>query len=196
MITLALDLGGTTGWALGDRTGRFASGSSEWMGKKEVKTQKANGFDRRCDGRIVAFAKWVGEQISTKSVERIVFEDVQFAGSTMQAHLWASYRGAVWVMAMVDRGHPVELHCVPVGTLKKFFSGHGGAEKIHMAQALLSGPHFPGEFVVGPNRKGETDLLEASSGRSVDDNEVDALALLAYSQSVDNGKIHWSYEQI
>lgn len=195
MITLALDLGGTTGWALGDRTGRFSSGSTEWMPKKLVKAQTVSGMDRRCDGRVIAFSRWLGQQISEKTIERIVFEDVQFAGSTMQAHLWASYRGAVWVQAMVDRGRTVEMHCVPVGTLKKFFTGYGGAEKVHMAQALLTGPHFPDEFKVGVNRKGQNDLLETSSGRSVDDNEVDALALLAYSRAVDNGSLKWPYDQ-
>lgn len=196
MTTLALDLGSTTGWALGDRNGRFSSGSLELLPAKQVREQAKTGMDRRCDGRVLALARWLDAKLAENQVERVVFEDVLFVHSAKQAQLWSSFRATVWVTCAITRPVRLDLHCIPVATIKKFFTGYGGAEKIHMAQALLDGKKgFAGEFVIGPNKRGDTDLLEASSGRSVDDNEVDALAILAYAQHVDAGKTQWPYEQ-
>lgn len=195
MITLALDLGSTTGWALGDRNGRFSSGSIELMPAKAVREQTKKAWDRRCDGRILALARWLDATLTTNKVERVVFEDVLFVHSAKQAQLWSSFRATVWVTCAVTRDPAPVLHCLPVATIKKFFAGYGGAEKLHMAQALLDGKKaFAGEFIIGPNKRGDTDLLETASGRSVDDNEVDALAILAFAQHVDAGKTKWPYE--
>lgn len=197
MITLALDLGSTTGWAIGGHAGeRLSSGSIELLPAKAVREQTKTGMDRRCDGRILSLARWLDTTLVENRVERVVFEDVLFVHSAKQAQLWSSFRATVWVTCAVDRSPAPQLHCLPVATIKKFFTGYGGAEKVHMAQALLDGRKgFAGEFRIGPNKRGDTDLLETSSGRSVDDNEVDALAILAYAQHVDAGKIRWPYEQ-
>lgn len=195
MITLALDLGSTTGWAVGDRHGRFASGSVTHLNAKQLREQKKTSMERRCDGRVVALADWVGKTLVEWKIERVVFEDVLFIQSLAQGQLWSSFRAAVWVQCMVDRGTPIEMHCLPVATIKKFFTGHGGAEKVHMAQALLDGRRgYRDEFHVGTNKKGDTDLLERKSGRSVDDNEVDALAILAFAAAVDAGTAVWPYD--
>jgi hypothetical protein len=91
----------------------------------------------------------------------IVFEDVEFSTYTGQTQMWSALRSAVWLSDVgQEDSHKVKLiECVPVSTLKKFATGHGGATK-DMMEARLRREH-PGVFV---GRK-----------QKPDDNEVDAV---------------------
>lgn len=136
MNLLALDLGTKTGFASGSTT--FECGTWELATKKEITAFSKQRWNRRCDPRILALQ---GKLLSRSEPDIVVFEDVQFASSTYQVQLWASLRAVVWLtfpFAMIE--------CVPVATLKKFATGHGGATKPMMAAALRRAgywqPHF------------------------------------------------------
>lgn len=88
----------------------------------------------------------------------LAWEDVQFSTSTAQTQLWASLRTALWLAARTATRWT--RHPIPVGTLKKFATGAGNADKEEMAAALLE--KYPGEM---------------SLPRLLDDNAVDAIWL-------------------
>jgi hypothetical protein len=112
-------------------------------------------------------------------VNRIVFEDVEFASTRMQSQLWASLRTSIWAVALA---HPdIGIFGVPVATLKQFATGKGGAQKLEMAQALAR--CRPGSYKLGT----EESLLKAD-GELADDNEIDAIWLAYYAQAVDAGE--------
>lgn len=126
MNMLALDLGTQTGFAFGGAL--FEAGTWELATKKEITTFTKHRMNRRRDPRIIRLHHFL---LSMPSPDIVVFEDVQFASSTYQVQLWASLRAAVWLTfphAVID--------CVPVGTLKLFATGHGGATKPMMTSAL------------------------------------------------------------
>lgn len=127
MNILALDLGTITGYALGMQ--RPIAGSKLWAEDDELKQARKNRMDRRCDLRVKRFFDWLTTGIP-RTANLVVFEDVEFAHSRMQAQLWASYRTAVWLAFSAEI-----IECVPVGTLKKF-AGHGGANKEAMLRFL------------------------------------------------------------
>jgi len=145
---LALDLGTRTGWAL-YRDGAVAGGTWKLATEREIREQKKAGLDRCCELRPTRLQNLVNNVLP---VTHLYFEDVQFATTTYQAHLWASLRTVLTLL------HPtVKLVAVPVGTLKKFATGKGNATKEDMLVALLRAAVCP------PN---------------MDDNEVDARWLL------------------
>lgn len=153
---LALDLGTKTGFAYRTSTGIIHSGTWVLAKAKEIRDQ--NG--RELDCRYCRLAEKVRGLVKTLGVEVIGFEDVEFSSYTAQTQLWSSFRVAVWSAACSDPKLIVE--AVPVGTLKKFATGHGNATKEMMAASLLrKHPEF-------------------FEGRHPDDNEVDALHLLQY----------------
>jgi Holliday junction resolvasome RuvABC endonuclease subunit len=161
---LALDLGTKTGWALLRPDGEVVSGTLVLAKAKELREQ--NG--RELDCRYCRLAEFVSSMVKQHSVEVLVFEDVEFSTYTGQTQLWASLRGAVWATGC---GIPeLEIEAVPVGTLKKFATGHGNATKDMMAAALKRS--HPTYF----------------SGHQPDDNEVDAIHLLHYIQKLWNSR--------
>ena len=62
----------------------------------------------------------------------VAFEDVQFVRSQAQGQLWGSFRASIWLACMEPN-----FKAVSVGTLKKFATGTGTAEKEHMRKSLL-----------------------------------------------------------
>ncbi len=150
MRILALDLGTKTGWACFDGT-TTTSGTKVLATPKEVRAQKLAGLDRCCDLRINRLFTLVA---SFQPLDVVYFEDVQFASSTYQVQLWASMRSAV--IMQYPRSKVV---AVPVGTLKKFASGSGSADKDKMRQSL------------------------PEATEKMDDNEIDAIHLLKLALS-------------
>lgn len=154
MTILALDLGTKTGWAL-LKDGVVTQGTWRLATPKEVTQQKRDGLDRCCDirfARLQAYLSGLGQ------IDHCYFEDVQFSVSTGQTQLWAGFRTLVILM------HPrVQLKAVPVGTLKKYATGSGNADKDAMKRALVG--------TVKP------EVLEA-----MDDNAVDAYHLLTMAR--------------
>lgn len=162
MKILALDLGTKTGWALLHYS-EVVSGTWTLATPREIRQQKLDSLDRCCDlrpARLRELIKRVG------AVDLIAFEDVQFLSTQYQAQLWASLR------AMVTLEYPAtELLAVPVGTLKKFATGKGNATKEEMLAALFRQNPFSH---LAQTRRPNADM---------DDNEVDALHLLAFAVS-------------
>lgn len=150
---LALDLGTDTGVAHNrDGSDTPFAHTMRWGTAKAIKEWGRTRMTRRCDPRIVGFY----EALRKTEADIVIFEDVMFSSSTYQVQLWSSFRAAIWC-AFADRLW-VTIECVPVGTLKKFATGHGGADKNMMAAAL---------YKLWPERK--TDNLS--------DDAIDALWL-------------------
>lgn len=99
--------------------------------EKELKIARKNRMDRRCDPRILNFQKWLSERAGLFDI--VLWEDVMFASTTLQCQLWSSFRTCIWLV--FGGRYDVILDCVPVGTLKKFATGHGNATKGMMAAA-------------------------------------------------------------
>lgn len=152
MKLLALDLGTKTGWALHEN-GCNTSGTWVLAKAKEIRAQKLAKLDRCCDMRAGRLNDFIASV--EPNLDAIWFEDVQFASTTYQGHLWGGLR------AVVQLRYPrIRLVAIPVGTLKKFATNHGGATKDMMAKHLLK-------------------ILPLTVVEKMDDNEVDARWLLA-----------------
>lgn len=96
----------------------------------EVRDWGKQRLTRRRDPRPRRLCEFILSRVPFPDL--IVFEDVQFASSTLQVQLWSSLRTAVWTCF----GEDVKFDCVPVGTLKKFATGNGAAKKEGMARAF------------------------------------------------------------
>lgn len=189
MNILALDLGTKCGWAYRSTLmGNQWTDSGTWKlsDPKSVKLARAEGWDRRCDGRFNTLCFNIQQVIERQSIQAVVFEDVLFSETTLQTQLWATFRAAIWA---VRRWHPVaevrglpdygmfHIDCLNTSSLKKFATGHGKATKLMMSAHLVR--KYPGKYrkVAKPT---ETCFIERLDGTKVDDNEVDALHLLDY----------------
>lgn len=162
---LALDLGTQLGWAT-LTTGLGAMGVGELTdagtlvlaGAGDLKYAKKLRMDRRLDIRVMAFTDWLWRQPKR---DWIIFEDVKFASSQAQAHLWASFRGVVWTYAHQTGTQP---ECLDTSKLKLWTTGHGNATKEMMAFAASRRWH------------------EHTVGQNLDDNAIDALCLLQWAR--------------
>jgi Holliday junction resolvasome RuvABC endonuclease subunit len=127
---LALDLGTHLGLAHNFHEGQITAESHDLATAKEITTWGKQRWDRRNDPRIQRLFYLLAAISPVPEI--VVFEDVCFSTFTKQTQLWASYRTVVWLVF----GQKAILECVPVSTLKKFATGHGGATKEMMASAL------------------------------------------------------------
>lgn len=166
MKILALDLGQHTGWAAGVSGAITSLGTEHWVLPKAATQQR---MDRRCDPRFLRFHDWLFNAQFQNKFDWIVFEDVQFAQYRMQAHLWASWRSAVWLMSK----HGAQIDCVPTNVLKQF-AGSGNADKEFMARALV---RADSRFTLDGKR-----VRDNVGGVLIDDNAVDAVWLLKWAQ--------------
>lgn len=153
---MALDLGSTTGYAYANTEIPPHCGSITWAKDVELKAEKRKRMDRRCDIRVERFFHWLCKGFS--NFDHILFEDVQFSSSTAQTQLWSSFRTAVWLAFA-----PAKIECVPTGTLKKFATGNGAADKESMAYHLIQ--RHPGIY-----------------HEEMDDNAVDAAWLFIWAK--------------
>jgi hypothetical protein len=140
---LALDLGTVTGWALRDHEGLIHSGSQSFK-------------PRRFDGggmRYLRFTDWLSDlDRMAGPFGRVVFEEVRRHAGTDAAHIYGGLMATLTAWAEL-RGVPYQ--GVPVGSIKKFATGKGNANKDAMMAAARGWGHAP-----------------------ADDNEADAIALL------------------
>jgi Holliday junction resolvasome RuvABC endonuclease subunit len=150
---LALDLGTTTGWALRFDTGRITSG---------VETFKP----RRFEGggmRYVRFTDWLVEiAMHAHGIRRVVFEEVRRHAGTDASHV---YGGFLATLTSWCEEHEVPYEGVPVGTIKRFATGKGNADKAAMIAAVRARGFVP-----------------------ADDNEADAIALLLWATDAKGGR--------
>ena len=180
MRTLTLDLGTKTGWTITDGS-VLQSGTIKLASEEELQAQRVEGKERTLDIRFVRLLDFILGHIKIGGINRIVFEDVQFASTQMQAQLWASLRAAIWAAV---NGTSIEVFCVPVGTLKVFATGSGSAKKPEMASALFN--IEPTLYKLSP--QGTLFRTEGSEVISIDDNEVDAIWLGRFNISVEKGE--------
>lgn len=140
MNILTLDLGTRTGFCAGSK-GVHTSG---------VWNLKPGRFDSH-SMRLVKFIAALNEMHAAYKFERLYFEEVRRHTGVDAAHWYGAFWGQVTKWAD-ENGIPYE--GVPVGSIKKFWTGNGGASKALMIEEAL--------------RRGYV---------TDDDNEVDAIAL-------------------
>lgn len=149
MRILALDLGTNCGVAH-NLNGKLVVFTKTFATDREVTQWGKQRLTRRQDPRVVRFRDFLSD---IPAPDVVVFEDVEFQTYTKQTQLWSSFRTAVWLVFK----QPTLIECVPVSTLKKFATGHGGATKEMMESAL---------------RRQHPEILNQK--QALDDNGVDA----------------------
>jgi hypothetical protein len=156
---LAVDLGTHCGLAHNiTPTGAVTAWTEHLATASEVTTWGRTRMTRRNDPRISRLAKLLS---CGPTPDVVVFEDVQFQSYTLQCQLWSSLRAAIWLTL----GKSCIVECVPVATLKKFATGHGGATKEMMEAAL---------------RRTSPELFNQK--QTLDDNAIDAIWILKWAE--------------
>jgi hypothetical protein len=149
---LALDLGTTTGWAIRGFDSLITSGTVSFK-------------PGRYDGggmRYLRFTNWVTELDRLSGpIEAIYFEEVRRHAGTDAAHVYGGLMATLETWAELQ-GVPYQ--GVPVGTIKKFLTGLGNANKQAMIDAARKRGFSP-----------------------ADDNEADAIAILLWAIETQGG---------
>jgi Holliday junction resolvasome RuvABC endonuclease subunit len=148
---LALDLGTTTGWAL------LADGI--------VTSGTASFKPSRYDGggmRYLRFRSWL-EQVRRYAgrIEAVHFEEVRRHIGVDAAHI---YGGFLATLSAWCEHEAIPYQGVPVGTIKRFITGKGNADK----DAVI-------------------DAVRARGFHPADDNEADAIAILLWATKTKGG---------
>lgn len=141
---IGLDLGTRSGWCvceevnglLSFKYGYWDLVSGTDQGKRSARLKKdakdggysTRDFDPR-PYKLYLSTKHLIDENRDASV--IAFEDVQFVRSQAQGQLWGSFRASIWLAAIEPT-----FKAVSVGTLKKFATGDGSADKDKMRIAL------------------------------------------------------------
>jgi crossover junction endodeoxyribonuclease RuvC len=137
---LALDLGTVTGWCIGTK-GHHVSGT--W----NLKPGRFDGGGMR----FVKFRSRLNELLDAHPIDVIYFEEVRRHAGTDAAHI---YGGLMATLTAWCEEHRIPYAGVPVGEIKKFWTGKGNADK-----ALMIAEAFDRGY------------------STADDNEADAIAL-------------------
>ena len=142
---LALDLGTSTGWALQSPDGTITSGTVSFR-------------PSRYDGggmRYVRFRAWLdGVADDEPDIAAIHFEEVRRHLSTDSSHI---YGGQLATLTAWCEQRSIAYQGVPVGTIKRFITGKGNADKIAVTEAIRARGYSP-----------------------ADDNEADAISILLW----------------
>ena len=149
---LALDLGTTAGWA--QQTG------DEFITSGTVSLKHS-----RYDGggiRFLRFQRWL-DQLDEDAgpIEAIYFEEVRRHAGTDAAHV---YGGLLGILTAWCEERLVAYQGVPVGTIKRFATGKGNADKAAVIDAVRQRGFAP-----------------------ADDNEADAIAILLWAVETHGG---------
>ncbi|HEY5793427.1 MAG TPA: hypothetical protein VIU82_00305 [Bosea sp. (in: a-proteobacteria)] len=123
MTTLALDLGTTTGYCVGDRREALISGT--WS----LKPQRFESGGMR----YVKFRKQLDTLHSTFGLKQIWFEEVRAHKGVDAAH---AYGGFMATLQAWTEDNSVPCAAVPVQAIKKFATGKGNANKEAMMAAV------------------------------------------------------------
>jgi Holliday junction resolvasome RuvABC endonuclease subunit len=147
-IVLALDLGTSTGWALRNSDGSITSGTAQF------KPGRFEGGGMR----YLRFKHWLTEiKNVTAEISAVYFEEVRRHAGVDAAH---AYGGFLAHLTAWCEHHEIPYEGVPVGTIKRFITGKGNADKEAVIAAVKQRGHAP-----------------------EDDNEADAIALLLWAIS-------------
>lgn len=136
MKILSLDLATATGWAYGKNGETPKVGTVHLAASKEITAWGKKRLTRRQDPRCARLYSHL-VRLSEDALglpDIIVFEDVEFMSYTQQCQLWSSLRATVWLFAHFQGVQLVD--CLNVGSLKKFGTGFGNADKALMAKYL------------------------------------------------------------
>jgi hypothetical protein len=151
-VLLALDLGTSTGWAMCLPDGGIVSGTVSFK-------------PSRYDGggiRYVRFRAWLdGVAHDTHEIAAIHFEEVRRHVSTDSSHI---YGGLLATLTAWCEQRSIAYQGVPVGTIKRFITGKGNADKAAMIDAVRARGYSP-----------------------ADDNEADAIAILLWALETRGG---------
>lgn len=132
MVTIALDLGTTTGWAISDDAGMIASGSQTFK-------------PRRFEGggmRYLRFGRWLDDLQGARPVGSIYFEEVRRHAGVDAAH---AYGGFLATLTAWCESRRIPYAGIPVGTIKRHATGKGNAGKDDMIAAMRRAGHAPGD---------------------------------------------------
>lgn len=148
---LALDLGTTTGWA-------SLVGGIVQSGTVSFRPSRYDGGGMR----YLRFQRWLDTLVHhNDGLAAIYFEEVRRHVGTDAAHLYGGFLATL--TAWCER-EQVAYQGVPVGTIKRFATGKGNADK-HAVLAAVTARGF----------------------RPVDDNEADAIAILLWAMETRGG---------
>ncbi|MGO1069601.1 hypothetical protein [Lysobacter sp. CA199] len=152
-MLLALDLGTTLGWAV-RLSGQAMSGTERF----KVGRFEGGGM------RYLRFVRWLDDLCRFAGLPATVyFEEVRRHKGVDAAHVYGGFLAQL--TAWCER-HAVPYQGVPVGTIKKFATGKGNANKTAMIEAAKHWGHEP-----------------------ADDNEADALALLHWAAAQEQAHV-------
>ena len=149
---LALDLGSTTGWAIRNSRCRILHGTAEFRPSRF----EGGGM------RYLRFGKWLDQTLEvTGGIDAVYFEEVRRHIGTDAAHTYGGFLAALtsWCEAKA-----IAYQGVPVGTIKRFATGKGNADKQAMIAAVRERGFEP-----------------------TDDNEADAIAILLWAIATNGG---------
>jgi crossover junction endodeoxyribonuclease RuvC len=121
MITLALDLGTRTGWAIGEAN-LYASGTWDLAPSRQ----------RRFEGGGMKWVRLREYLNSLGPIDRVVVEEVRRHAGVDAAHC---YGGALATVSSWCEEKKIPYSAEPVGTIKKFATGKGNAGKPEMIEA-------------------------------------------------------------
>jgi Holliday junction resolvasome RuvABC endonuclease subunit len=151
-VLLALDLGTTTGWAMCLPDGGIVSGTVSFK-------------PGRYDGggmRYLRFRAWLDGVADDKpEIAAIHFEEVRRHVSTDSSHI---YGGLLATLTAWCEQQSIAYQGVPVGTIKRFITGRGNADKAAVLDAIRARGYSP-----------------------ADDNEADAIAILLWAVETRGG---------
>jgi len=149
---LALDLGSTTGWAVRNSRCRILHGTAEFRPTRF----EGGGM------RYLRFGKWLEQTLEvTGGIDAVYFEEVRRHIGTDAAHVFG---GLLATLTSWCEGHGIPYQGVPVGTIKRFATGKGNADKAAMIDAVRKRGFEP-----------------------ADDNEADAIAILLWALETAGG---------
>jgi len=148
---LALDMDTVTGWAI-LASGVVTSGSQDFSRHRGNKSRQPDHIGT-CHAQ---FDNWLTAQFVGPKYDAVVYEDAGFFKSDAAVQICVGFRGLL-LAHTAKRGLPVFAYAP--SSVKKFWAKSGAADKDTMRAALVL--NLP-DYVPEP----------------VDDNEIDALALL------------------
>ena len=151
-VILALDLGTTTGFAIAGADGDITSGTAEFR------------LDRWQSGgmRFLRFKRWLTEiKHQAGGFDLVVYEQVRQHAGVDAAH---AFGGWLAILTAWCDHHDIAYQGVPVGTIKRFITGKGNADKAAVIEAVRARGFHP-----------------------ADDNEADAIAILLWAIDTHGG---------
>ena len=139
-ITLALDLGTSTGWALKTKSG-ISSGTQSF------KTKRIEGAGMK----YLRFRKWLDMNLH-HGIDEVYWEEVRAHAGTDAAHTYGALSGTL--MAWCEE-NSIQYSSVPVGQIKRSWTGRGNASK----QEMIAEANRRGFDVVDDNNADALALL-------------------------------------